>query len=289
MRYSVFYHHICCAAEEQGCSLDEMLEQVRLYGIEYVELDRDDVGAGDNGGRKLFQRLKAHDLKPSSIYGFYDLGNPNRRVTRDDLLLHQAQYMSCDKIMVIPGFYSALRNAECCDGERAQMLEECQKLTEYAGELGITVTIEDFDDEKSPISTISGMKQFLDYIPKLQVTLDTGNFIFQGEDVEEAQQTFSGRISHVHLKDRYLPMLQAGILPETMRLAECKEAVNGTRLYACAVGAGHIPIRSVVGKLEASGYDGILTIEHFGVPSYADAIRDSVNWLKGNVEYQIGL
>ena len=47
MKYSVFYHHICEAAKERGCTVEEMMDVVRSWGIEYLELDRDVIGKDD--------------------------------------------------------------------------------------------------------------------------------------------------------------------------------------------------------------------------------------------------
>ena len=43
--------------------------------------------------------------------------------------------------------------------------------------------------------------------------------------------------------------------------------------------ARHIPMREVLQGLRACGYEGIVTIEHFGSVSYASDIRDSARWL----------
>ena len=277
MKYSVFYHHICRAAEELGCSVDDMLAKIHAWGIRFVELDRDAVGAEEADMIALSQRLACHGLAPSSIYGFYDWGKPDDRPAADDLLIRQAELMGCSRIMVIPSFYTDVKDEERCRIEKARMIAGMQEMVKLASAKGLTVTIECFDDARSPIATIAGMAEFLQAVPELMVTLETGNFIFSGDDILQAQRLFRERVRHVHLKDRYL--LSKAPQPERLT-GDPVTAVTGEVLYPCAVGQGHIPMAEVIGNLAAQGYDGVMTIEHFGAASYAAAIRDSIEWLK---------
>lgn len=280
MKISVFYHHICRAAEEKGCSVETMLEEMHACGISCVELDRDAVGADEADIRALSQLLARHGLTPSSIYGFYDWGDAGELPGEDDLLLRQAALLGCERVMVIPGFYSDRKDAEKCCREKERMIEGTRRLVGLAKARGVTVTIECFDDARSPIATIEGVAEFLQAIPELYVTLETGNFLFSGDDILEAQRRFGDRVRHVHLKDRYLPAQVQGDVPEKVQAGSPTTAVTGLVMYPCAVGHGHIPMAEVIGKQVQQGYEGVMTIEHFGVSSYWTAIRDSIDWLK---------
>ena len=276
MKYSVFYHHICEAARETGRNVDEMLLLARSWGIGYVELDRDAIGARGGDILGLCDQLTRCGMAPSSIYGFYSWQEEGSVPAEDDLLLWQAQLLECPRVMVIPGFYTDPADAEKCREEKARMIAGMQKLCAMAAARGITPTIECFDDARSPIATIAGMAEFLAAVPELKVTLETGNFLFSGDDILEAQHRFAGAIAHVHLKDRFLPRLSPDITPPGDRTV----AVTGEVMYPCAVGHGHIPMDTVLRRLSGAGYDGILTIEHFGAADYAQTIRDSIDWLK---------
>lgn len=280
MKYSAFYHHIRCAAQEKGCTIDEMMATIQAWGIGYVEIDLDGIGATEADAISLSQMLKRHDLLPSSIYGFYDWGKGQPLPNEDDLLIRQAKLLGCTRIMVVPGFYSDLSNAAQCAEEKKRMIAGTRKLVELAQAQELTVTIECFDDARSPLSTIKGMAEFLEAVPGLQVTLETGNFRFSGDDILKAQQLFRDRVCHVHLKDRYLPAQVEGGAPAAMLVGEPVTGVTGEVMYPCAVGHGHIPMTQVLDELARWGYEGVMAIEHFGVASYADAIRDSIAWLK---------
>lgn len=275
MHYSVFHHHICQAAQETGRTLNEMLAQVRAWGITHVELDRDAVGCEDARILALARQLQENNLQPSSIYGFFHWGDGSLP-DADDLLLHQAALLGCPRVMVIPGFWTDPTDKARCAQETAAMLAATRRYTELAAQQGVTVTIECFDDARSPIATIAGMAEFLSAAPLLMVTLETGNFRFSGDDILVAQQRFCDRVRHVHLKDRFLPALSPAIAPA----GDPVTAVTGEVMYPCAVGHGHIPIGQVISELHRQGYAGVMAIEHFGAASYAEAIRASITWLK---------
>lgn len=275
MNYSVFYHHVCQAAEEKGCTIDEMLAQIRSWGIGCVEMDRDAVGQEDAEILALGRRLTAQGLRVSSIYGFYDWGS-GVLPAEDDLLLRQAELLGCSRVMLIPGFWTDVQNAEKCRQETAAMIAGMKRMAELAVARGLTPTIECFDDARSPIATIRGMAEFLEAVPQLMVTLETGNFLFSGDDILEAQQRFGDRVRHVHLKDRFLPARA----PETTPAGNPVTSVTGEVMYPCAVGSGHIPVRQVICELARRGYEGVMTIEHFGAADYAETIRRSISWLR---------
>ncbi len=274
-KYSTFYHHIREAARERGVSMDDMLREVRSWGIQYVELDRDDF-ADEAQLQELADQLARCDLQPSSIYGHYHWDHDATMPTEDDLLIRQAKYLGCERIMVIPGFHADMDDKARCAQEQAQMIAGVKRLAQVAAQQGLTTTIECFDHAKSPIATIEGMAAFLEAAPELYVTLETGNFLFSGDDILEAHQRFAHRVRHVHLKDRFLPS-QA---PEATPTGDTTTATTGLVMYPCAVGHGHIPMTNVLDRLDRDGYNGIMTIEHFGAASYYEAIHDSITWLK---------
>lgn len=276
-KYSVFHHHICEAAGETGCTVPEMMRRVRAMGITGIELERDAIGTEDAAILALGKLLQDVQLTPSSIYGFYSWQDGSLP-GEDDLLLRQAELLGCGRVMIIPGFYTDPTDAQRRREEKKRMIAGMQKLSAMAAARGLTPTIECFDDGRSPIATIEGMAEFLEAAPELMVTLETGNFIFSGDNILEAHRRFSGRIAHVHLKDRFIPRLAKSV-PESLQDDPILTAVTGEKMCACAVGQGHMPITEVLRRLHAQGYDGWLTIEHFHAVHYARKIRESIAWL----------
>ena len=312
MKLSIFYHHLCAWAQQKDQSINSVLDTARSLGITHIEVDRDDI----KDPQQFAALLAAHDLQVSSIYGFYDwVNHPDD--FKDDLQLRQAVLLHCDKIMIIPGFYSAaachdnadhssanskalqkvrekLRNklrstGKSDDGSDLRAHEDhlmqgsMRQMIERAAALGLTVTIEDFDLNISPICSSRGMLAMQQNAPSLRTTFDTGNFYYSGEDALDAMNALRGTISHVHLKDRLL----LPSLPEEQQLKNPEKvygtpkcATSGENMYPCAVGAGSMPIREILEDLHGQGYTGCCAMEFFDVADYEKATRDSVDFLR---------
>lgn len=293
MQLAVFAHHLYEAAAQTGRPIGDIMTEARALGITGVEYDMADLR--DPAG-ELF-RLQAAGLCVSSIYGFHDFGrnpDPARGLAQADL----AVSMQAERIMIIPGFHEtgadpagndadpagtgadsagngADQTATAREADRMRMLEAVAAICAYAGTKGLTVTMEDFDDAASPIATSAGMLWFAERIPSLRITFDTGNFLYSGEAELEAFERLSGRIVHVHCKDRALDGSRGG---------EPKTAVTGLVMHPCPVGSGSIRMAAILEDLKGIGYTGFLTIEHFGAPDQLAFLRQSATWLKERIE-----
>lgn len=254
-----FFHHIVQAAAERGESVADTILWVRDLGYAAAELDADDL--------KGTEYLEKIGMKVSSIYRNYRW---QEKIDEEMMLDHVrlARSMGASKIMAIPGFYSD----KCKDQKELEKMHEGMRiLSSIASENGLMLTIEDYDNALSPIATMEGMNSFLEAVPELKVTLDTGNFIFSGEDILAAQDLFIKKITHVHLKDRLWSSSGEG---------DILESTDGRRMYPCAVLDGDIPIDTVLQKLCENGYSGYVMTEFFGSMSYADNIEKSVTNLR---------
>lgn len=105
----------------------------------------------------------------------------------------------------------------------------------------------------------------MEQVPGLTFTLDTGNFAYSNEDVLAAADRFSGRIAHVHLKDRS---------EEPTVLAQGLKFNRG--LAPSPVGSGYLPIREIIAKTEAAGFDEWYVIEHYGAPQQLRFMLESI-------------
>ena len=172
MKISVFYHHIAEASSQTGKSLSDLLDYIKKLGIDYVEVDINDLINSEN----LSKNLEKHGLKISSVYSFYNFG-----VSTDctDGFTHIDRVAAaCSKqIMLIPGFYSS-PDESIRKSELNNMVCAMKKMCEYAVSRGLTPIIEDFDDSNSPICDAEGMLYFAEQIPQLKIAFDTGNFMY---------------------------------------------------------------------------------------------------------------
>ena len=271
MKLAIFWDHIRQAARQQDMPLPEMLRRVRALGSSLVELDLADLQADPS----IAEQLRAADMGVSSIYNFFDFGrdgdgSPARA------LVDAAVQLGSQRIMLIPGFYTQPHPA-IQQRERANMIRATIQACDMAAERGLTVTIEDYDAEDSPIRDSEGMLWFLDRAPGLRATYDTGNFRFCGEEALAAFDALSVHIAHVHLKDRALT---------TAAGEKAKVAMDGTPLYPGAVGSGIVPFEAIFDRLKRIGYDGVLTVEHFDSADQLANMTASAAFVKAHFEIE---
>lgn len=266
MKLSVFYDHVLQAEEQGGKSIEELLSGVRAAGIEAVEINLEYLIEHE----KTLELLKQTELDISCIYGFYEMDckDESAKIRKH---IETAAKVHAGKVLVVPGFFSkeeaeAMRalaqNYEMLADflthniKAHHMAEGLRDCVRVGSEAGVTVTVEDFDDIRSPLSCMHGLRWFLENIPGLRYTLDMGNFIYHGEDVMEAWELLKDKVSHVHCKDR------------------------GENFSSVAAGEGNIPIALLVSRLKAAGYDDYLAIEHFDAPQQEKCIKRSADFLQ---------
>ena len=261
MNISVFLHHAKEAARELGIPLSEMLKKAYGFGVSYVDADLDDMeeflSTGECGG-----------VRVSSIYATYDLAHKDAFL-RYHKHINTAKKMGCKSILIVPGLFSS-SSSSVKEKELPIMLKRMKKICAYAHKCGIIPTIEDYDNVLSPIATYEGMLTFLNEIPELMVSFDTGNFKYSAEDELVAFEKLKDRIVHVHLKDRGL----------SDNGTDYTTAVDGAKLYAVPVGYGAIKIPEIIKRLKDMGYNGNYAMEFFGSKDYAKYIEDSASFLK---------
>ncbi len=279
MKLSIFYHHLMAWARQKDLPPDDVLETARELGITHLEVDRDDIG----DPLAFYTMLSSHDLQISSIYGFYDwVQHPED--FHDDLQIRQALRLGCDKIMVIPGFYTS-QDPIVQETQKRQMYRSMNDFMARAHAAQLTVTIEDFDLDTSPICDSTGMLNFENQLCGLRTTFDTGNFYYSGEDALAALPRLAGSVVHVHLKDRLiLPKDWVKTHPASdpqSLYGNPKETTAGVPMYPCSVGAGCIPIRQILEQLHIRGYNDCCAMEFFDAADYEQTTRDSVEFLMG--------
>lgn len=267
MQISVFYNHIVTASGQTGLPVPEVLKQAREFGISAVELDLDEVLPNPQGMKELLEQA---GISVASMYAFFDFGNAPG-VEPGLKFIDTAAYLGAGKVLVIPGFIDEAAGKEDREHALRGMAAALKELCDYAEHKGITVTLEDFDDSRAPFSTSDELLWFMEQIPKLGCTYDTGNFIYRGEDELLAFEKLKSRIVHVHCKDRSLEE-HSGEKP--------KISTNGTRLFPSPVGSGCIPMAEIANRLKTIGYGGTLAIEHFDAADQLAYMEKSAAWLQ---------
>ncbi|MBQ7956082.1 MAG: sugar phosphate isomerase/epimerase [Lachnospiraceae bacterium] len=282
MKLSVFYDHILQAAQQSGESVESLLAHVKQCGIDAVEINLTYLRENP----KTEQLLAGVGLKISCIYEFYEMNKPGLWVKmqwRKKSLNHikTAKRVGAGKILVVPGFlesqeaeqmisvkdsYEDLADYLSANKNMQRMIAGLTYIAALGHEQGVTVTIEDFDDRKSPLCCMNGVLYALNNVPYLTHTFDMGNYAYIGEEVEKAWELLYGHITHVHCKDR-------------------GDDGQGNRLVSVATGSGYLSIEEMVKKLAGEKYDGYLAIEHFDAPNQKNTIKSSAEYLKNCAIY----
>lgn len=133
------------------------------------------------------------------------------------------------------------------------------------------VVLEDFDDKTAHFSTAEGLKYFMEQVPELYCTFDTGNFLYSEEDSLEVLPMFLDRIGHVHCKDRSFSEVKG---------EEFKATIAGRNMFSSPVGSGMIKMKEIVEEIKRSGYDDYFAIEHFGSLNQIGFMEKSAEWLR---------
>ena len=264
-KLSVFYEHIYESAEQNGSTVGKTLEYAVNCGIDGLECDLWRLEDKTNV-KKLFDSCGAN---VSSIYNFFDFPHEDRNTCESKYrrLFETAAYFSADKVLCVPGFVNDNEQMSECRKITAERLNEmCLAAKEY----GITVTLEDFDDVKSPCCTTEGLLYFMQNVSGLKYTFDTGNFRYCLENADEAYNVLKDYVVHVHLKDR-----SYNIANSDPNNTNGKADLSGEIMYPSIVCEGVIGIEKLIGKLISDGYSGRLAIEHFGAVNQAEYMKKS--------------
>lgn len=268
MQLATFYDHVKDIARQEGISMAQALGWVRGLGITHIEVSQNNaLGQEDVLGHELAYG----ELEISSMPAYFDFGR-DLDVEKQSLpTLEAARYLGVKRLLVIPGFFAEEDGPEERQRQMENMALGINRLAGLAAGYGAALVMEEYDSPLAPFSNTAGLRYFLDRCPGLSCCFDTGNFRFAGEEELDAYDAVKGRIAHVHLKDRALS-------PQWGEYAVT--AMGGGSLYPAPVGQGELHIKEVLTRLFEDGYEGICTIEHYGVGNMWQALQKSVEWLR---------
>lgn len=269
MKIAVFYEHIAEAAQQENITpVKSIYEKVKSFGIDAVEIDYERAVKEEDF---LFRDLKEADLSVSCMYGFFDFVHGST-VEDGKRMVDFADKHDIRKVMLIPGFLKKVEFIPFLYQKKLdKMIVALTNFCEYAKSRNIMVVLEDFDGKEAPFATAEQLSVFLKRIPDLYCAFDTGNFLYSGEDSLKVLPVFLDRIRHVHCKDRTFTAKEG---------EEPKETVDGKKMYSCAVGSGCIQMKEILDQIIGSGYDGYLSIEHFGSLNQLSDMEKSAAYLK---------
>lgn len=262
MKLSVFYDHIVDVHKQNNIPICEAAKIVHDMGINYVDINSVNLLEHYDETMNI---LKNSSMEISCICHFCNFES-DTNMTQARRVLDIAAENGVTKVLVIPGNISCEKKREY---EIRQMIYCLQLLSEYGLSKNITVCLEDFDGEASPLSG-RVLVRFLQECALVQCAFDTGNFLFWEENVFQYFELLKDRIVHVHLKNRSC----IGTSGETPMIS-----IYGNKYYSSPVGVGVIQMEDIITRLRMIKYDGIYAIEHYGSQNQLEYIKKSVEWL----------
>lgn len=272
IKLSVFYDHITQAASqsEGKLSMEEVMGRCSDFGIRGIDIEYNQLCADYD---RICAALRYNYMEVASIYQTYDFKHKSDTSVGKEHI-DMAHRLGAKRILIVPGFLEKdeakdlhaisgdYRAVERFMEQNLRILSIKMALTElvqYAKPLGVDVTLENYDDIKSPCAKMNELLWFMRNIPGLKCTFDMGNFAFSYENVMEAYELLKKYTVHVHCKDR---------------------GSEGNGLKSVPTGSGYIPVAQLVRKLKAADYYGYLSIEHFGDIDQLESVEQSAHFLK---------
>lgn len=280
MRLSVFYEHIREAVQQSGETMLQVMKRCKGAGISGLEMEYA-TWVRERG--QLQRVMEQAGLSVSCFYEFFSMADDAAgSLQHGKELILAAEALGVTRVMIIPGLlteaeaagltaaggdYEAVAGYMKACAPIGVMVRVLRELVAFAGERGVVVCMEDFDGVLSPINRMRPLRYFLEQVPGLGFTLDTGNFVFSEEDCEEAYRMLRPYVVHVHCKDRGEEDIYKGSTGHLKGLA------------SVAVGDGYLPVRAIVNALK-DHYSGYLAIEHFGAEHQLETILKSAAYLR---------
>lgn len=286
---AVFYDHILEAerqTREKGAEVPvpQILKLCREWGISAVEINS---GSLAESAETVLPMLAEAGLKISGICHRHDFVkdaeiDPVSLEAEARDIMEMAKRAGSATVLIVAGFlsdedameinarhWSYAETAAWMEGSAAalRVRDGLRIFCREAERCGVWIVVEDFDRWTSPTAMLFENLWLMKNVPGLHFALDTGNFAYSSEDVLKAYEVLLPYISHIHCKDRTV----IDSVPET-----------DPRKYiaACAVGDGYIPIRTIVDKEKARGYDDYFVIEHYGMQDQFEGIRRSAEYMR---------
>ena len=240
-KIATFYDHIVDISRQENMFVVDALKLARELGVEAVEASANNIlGREDEFG----QEIAMADMEISAIPAYFHFERDTDVKRQAAPILEAAQFLGAPRLLVIPGFWEEGASPQEREAQTAQMVGCVEELAGLALDYGVSLVMEEYDNELSPIATMEGVRRFLDGCPALSCAFDTGNFRFANQAVGDAYQLLRDRIGHVHLKDRSY----------TQHNGEgAKTALDGVNLYPAPVGGGDLPLEDILAQLKRDG------------------------------------
>lgn len=267
VKIGIFLDHLRVASDQTGLPLEAVVQTAAKLGIDYVHVNGE---FWMNNEQRVDEMLHKASLRVGAVDGFFAL-TQGKDMDKAEKLIRFMSRKGTEQLLLIPGFVHEAQSRQSAMDEAARHMRH---LLYLARSLHVQCSLEDFDNAAAPFGTWQELKWYMEKLPELKISFDTGNFAYFAQDALEAYAQLAPYICLVHLKDRKYEGRpgEKGLL-----------AADGRTLYPSAVGSGRMPMRKLIERLKADGFDGMMTIEHFDSADMMTDMCQSAEWLKEQI------
>ncbi len=271
MKLGMFFSHIHTVVEQgMATCIDNALEMIAPYGIEYV-----DISGADIGVKHSIKHIKAsidnNGIKTSTVFYVapFDWKNENilnifKEQTKRQL--EYCAYLETDIFMAVPNIIdvhkSVCERVEC----QKKIIEYLNQTALMSREYNISTVVENFSDHTNPYSKLEDFEIIFNNTTDVGYVLDTGNFWFSDVNYLDAYEKYHSITKHIHLKD---------ICPNENGYFN----VNGRCADISFIGSGVIDLKKLSERLKKYNYNGVLSIEINNPENMLENIIKSVNYV----------
>ncbi|OPH57127.1 hypothetical protein BC351_24980 [Paenibacillus ferrarius] len=233
-----------------GWSLDEIVTIAKQSGYHGLELREGETWCVNtqlthDERRAVLERVKKADLRITDIgsgvcfTGSEDDAGQFEKFKKVVLLSHD---LEAGGVRIFLGYFANRRDQQVPAIPYANLVEQLRQACDYAMSWDVQVWIETHNE----FATGRTLRKLLDDVerPNCRVIYDVIHPLEEGEEPAETIALLGPQCVHVHIKD--------GVPYE--------DQMESNWRYT-RVGAGQIPIASIVGLLEESGYTGYYSLE----------------------------
>lgn len=272
MKVAAFYENIKDGAKAKNISIKQALSQLKEEGMDLLYMAR---WSFEEDREELLPMMEELGIQMEGMYDFLDFShNPKEEQYKKSI--EYAKETGATNVLLLPGVIMP-EEAEKAEELTANMIEGMKTAVSYGEKMGVKVSLEDFDGMVAPYNTIEGMLLFMNGVPGLYCSFDTGNFIMYHQNEMEAFEQLRDRLCTMHMKDR-------GDQPHYPN-DQFKTCADGAKCYPSPVGYGTIPMKEIIAKLKEQGYEGNLIAEMYDCdPDHMlEGIAKSVQWMKEQI------
>ena len=243
-----------------GCTertLDEVISLAKKYGIESLEI-RGLSGILDNSKIPYFSETEIENTKRALSENGIFVRVVGASASFDTREKHEASISEAMAAVRVASALGAPYIRVFGNKIKGDVYEVAKNVSDgiaalckQAEPFGVTVLLEvhgDFNRE----ATLAPVLSALSGIGNFGLIWDIAHsHTHYGNNFAEFYNFIRPYIKHVHIKDVYI---------QDLDIRDCSLIGNGKRTL-CLPGYGDIPIREIIGKMEAEGFDGCYSLE----------------------------